>query len=81
MKTKLYLCYKRVGCLGPAPVRSLVGGSVYMSSHKPRLVDSVGLLVVSLTPPAPSVLLLTPSSLVQVRMLVMVQTCSQFDSP
>jgi len=32
---------------------SLVGGSASVISYEPRLVDSVGLLVVSLTPPAP----------------------------
>ena len=36
---------------------SLVGGSVSVSPHGPRLVGSVGLLVVSLTLPAPSILL------------------------
>ena len=35
---------------------SLVGGSV-LCSYEPRLVDSVGFLVVSLTPLAPKILL------------------------
>lgn len=44
MKTKLYICYKCVGC------------SVSVNSHGPRIVDSVGPLVVSLTPPSSSIL-------------------------
>ena len=56
MKTKLHICYKCIGGLGPAPACSLVGGSVSLSSHVFRLVDTIGLLVVSLTPPAPSLL-------------------------
>ena len=35
---------------------SLVGGSVSVSPYGPRLVDSVGFLVVSLTPLAPTIL-------------------------
>ena len=50
MKTKLHICYKW-GCvgLGPASVCYLVGGSVSVGPHGSRLVDSVSLLVVSLT--------------------------------
>jgi hypothetical protein len=36
--------------LSPAFAYSLVGGSVSVGPHRPRLVDSVGLFVVSLTP-------------------------------
>ena len=39
---------------GPAPECSLVGGSVSVSLHGPRLVDSVGLPEVSLIPLVPS---------------------------
>ena len=45
MKTKLHICYKCVGGLGPTPECSLAGGSVYVSPHGPRLVNSVGLLL------------------------------------
>ena len=51
MKTKLCICYKCVRDLCPAPVCSLVGGTISVRPHGPRLVDSVGFLVVSL--PAP----------------------------
>jgi hypothetical protein len=44
--------------LGTAPPCSLVGGSVSVNSPGPRLVDSVALLVVFLTPAAHSVLTL-----------------------
>jgi len=50
MKIQLYICYKCVGGLGPATVCSLVGGLVSGSPHGHKLVASVGLLVVSLTP-------------------------------
>ena len=40
MKTKLNICYKCVGSLGSAPECFLVGGSVSVSPHGPRLVDS-----------------------------------------
>ena len=33
MKTKLHICYKCVGVLGPAPAWFLVGGSVSVSPH------------------------------------------------
>ena len=56
MKVKLHICYKCVGDPGPASVCSLVGGSDSVSPHEPRLVDSVGLLEVSLTPSACSIL-------------------------
>ena len=49
MKTKLHMCYKCVGGLGPVSAWSLVSGSVSVSPHEPRLIDSVGLLAVSLT--------------------------------
>ena len=45
-----------LGDLGAAPVCSLVGGLVSVSPHWPMLADSVGLLVVSLTPLAPLIL-------------------------
>lgn len=44
-------CYKYIGDLGQAPVCSLVGGLGFVRPCGPRLVDSVVLLVVSLTPP------------------------------
>jgi len=50
MKTKLHICYKYVGGPGPVPAGSLVGGSVSVSPQGPRLVDSVGLTVVSFLP-------------------------------
>jgi hypothetical protein len=56
MKTKLHICYKCVGGPSPVPAYSLVGGSVSVNLHGPRLVDSVGLLVESLSPPAPSIM-------------------------
>jgi hypothetical protein len=59
MKTKLHICYKLVGGLDPASTCSLVCGSVSVSPHGPRLVDSVGLLVVSLTPLAQAILFST----------------------
>jgi hypothetical protein len=55
MKTKLHICYKCVGSLDPVPVCSLVGGLVSVSSHGPKLVDFVG-LVVFLTPLTHSIL-------------------------
>lgn len=55
METKLHICYICSGDLGSAPASSLVGGSVSVSPHGPRLVDSVGLLV-SLTTPVPAIL-------------------------
>ena len=50
MKTKQNICYIYVGGLGSAQACLSVCGSVSVSSHELRLVDSVGLLVVSLTP-------------------------------
>jgi hypothetical protein len=55
-KTELHICYKCVGLLGPFLACSLVGGSVSVSSHRPRVVASVGPLVVFLTPLASSIL-------------------------
>ena len=49
-KTKLHICYNYVGGLGPAHACSLADGLVSVSLHGPKLGDSVGLLVVSLTP-------------------------------
>jgi hypothetical protein len=49
MKTKLHICHKCVRGLGPACACSLVGGSVPVNPHGHRLVDSVSLLVESLT--------------------------------
>ena len=43
--------------LGQAHAGSLVSGSVSVNRCEPRLVDSVGFLVVSLTPLAPTILL------------------------
>jgi hypothetical protein len=59
METKLHISYKCVGGLSPVYAHSLIAGSVSVTPHGPRLVDSVGLLVVSLTPPPPSILLQT----------------------
>jgi hypothetical protein len=44
MKTKLHICSKYVGCLGPAPACYLVGGSVSVSPHWPRFVLVVSLV-------------------------------------
>jgi hypothetical protein len=56
MKSKLHnvlqMCVRRVGS---AHAPSLVGGSVSVNPHGSRLVDSVGLLVVLLTPLVPSI--------------------------
>jgi hypothetical protein len=51
MKTKLCICYKRVGGLGLTPACSLFGGPGSLSFHDPSLVDSVG-LVLSLAHPS-----------------------------
>ena len=51
--------------LGPAPACPLVGDSVSVSPYRPRLVDIVGLLVVSLTPQAPSILSPASTSLLR----------------
>jgi hypothetical protein len=59
---KLCIGYKCVGGLGPAHTCSLVGGLVFVSPHQPRLVDSVGLLVVSLTLPPSGSLTSSPHS-------------------
>ena len=58
MKINLHVYYKCVGGLGLAHAYSQVG-SVSLSPHGPGLVDSVGLVVVVLTPLSPSVLPLT----------------------
>ena len=51
MKIKLYIIYKCVGrCLGLPPACLLISGLGSVSFHDPMLVDSVGLLVMSLTP-------------------------------
>jgi hypothetical protein len=54
--TKPHICYKCVSDLGPDPACSLVGGSVTVSPHGPRISDLVDFLVVSFTPLAPSLL-------------------------
>ena len=56
MKTKLHICYNCVEGIDSAHACSLAGVPVFMSLHDPRLVDSVDLLVVSMTPPAGSLL-------------------------
>jgi hypothetical protein len=56
MKTKLHICYICIGGLGPSHAFSLVGGLISVRPYRPRLVGSVGLPVVSLTPPASSIL-------------------------
>ena len=48
MKTKLHICYKCVCGLGLPPAGFMISGPVSVRSHDPQLVDSVGLLVVSL---------------------------------
>lgn len=48
-----------IGSLGPTPACSWVGNLVSMSPHRPKLVNTVGLLVVSLT--LPSCLTLSPT--------------------
>jgi hypothetical protein len=52
MKTKLHIFYKCLGDLSPATLSSLADGLGSVNPHGPRLVDSVGLLVGSLIPPA-----------------------------
>ena len=42
---------KMCRCLGPVLVYSLVGGSISVNPHGPRLVDYVDLLVVSFDTP------------------------------
>ena len=54
MKTKLHNYYTCEDLL--VHVCSLVGGSVSVSPYGPRLVDSVGFLVVSLTILSPTIL-------------------------
>ena len=39
MKTNLNICYS-MGVIGPIHAYTLVGGSVFVSPHEPRLVDS-----------------------------------------
>jgi hypothetical protein len=56
MKIKEYICYKYLGDLGLAGICSLVGVSVSVITHGPTLVDTVTLLVVSLSPSASSLL-------------------------
>jgi hypothetical protein len=41
MKTKLHICYIYVGGLGPAHASSLVGGSVSVRPHGPKLCGSI----------------------------------------
>lgn len=53
MKTKLQNCYISTESLGESHACSLVGGSVSVSLYELRLVDSVGFLMVSLTPLVP----------------------------
>ena len=55
MKTRLHICYKYIGALGADHACSLVDGSVYVSPHGPRLIESVS-LVLSLTPQASLIL-------------------------
>ena len=58
MKTQLHIGNICVVGLGPVHACSLVGGSVSVKPHSPRLAGPVGLLVLSLTPTqAPSILL------------------------
>jgi hypothetical protein len=56
MKTNLHICYKLVGSLGLDPACSLVAGLVSVNPHGTWLIDSIGHLVVSLTPWAHSIL-------------------------
>ena len=50
MKTKLHNCYIYAEGLGQSCIYPLVGGYVSMNPYGPRLVDSVGFIMVSLTP-------------------------------
>ena len=54
MKTELHNCY--ICAEGQSCISSVVGGSVSVSPYGPMLLDSVGLLVVSLTFLAPTIL-------------------------
>ena len=56
IKNTLHICYECVGHLGLTHVCALIGYSVSVSPYGHRLVGSVGLLVVSLTPWASSIL-------------------------
>jgi hypothetical protein len=56
METKLHNCYICTEVLGQANACSLVGSSLSLSPYCPRFTDSVGPLVVSLTPVAPTIL-------------------------
>ena len=56
MKTKLYICYICAENLGQSYACSLVGGSVSVRPYRPRLVASVGFLMVSMTLLAPMIL-------------------------
>ena len=49
MKTKLCISYICIGSLGLSHAHSLIGGAVSVSPYGPRLVDSVGFPVMSLT--------------------------------
>jgi hypothetical protein len=57
MKIKLQICYKcGTGELGPSHACSLVGGLVSVIPYGPRLAETVGLHMVSLTSLAHSIL-------------------------
>ena len=58
MKNKVHICFICVGNLVPSHACSLVGGSVSVSLYEPRLVASVGFLIVCLTPLASYILFL-----------------------
>jgi hypothetical protein len=57
MKTKLHICYICIGDLGLAFVCSMLGGSLTANVQSSMLVDTIGLLVESLSPPGSSTLL------------------------
>lgn len=57
MKTKIHNSHILVGSLRPISAYSLDSGSLSASQHRPRLLSSVGLLLVILTTAAPSTIL------------------------
>ena len=73
MKSRLHICYKYVGGLDRDKANSLVFGSISMSSHEPRLVDSVGVLLF-LTPP-PHLLNYIPDSSTRLPKLCLMFGC------
>jgi hypothetical protein len=62
MNTRLHNCYVCAEGLGQSLANFLVAGSVSLNPYRPRLVDSVGFLMVSLIDSVESYILSYPSS-------------------